>query len=168
MSKRIVGILIVAALAAAGWLVFRPEKLVVNRKVQEDFPTGRVAQAAAPVELARGEFHGVAHETKGSAVVYRLADGRRTLRLTDFATSNGPEVQVYLGAAPDARDSETVTNAGFVSLGALKGNVGDQNYAMPDSLELSGYHSVTIWCHRFGVNFGTAPLRQVPMPVAAK
>jgi hypothetical protein len=47
--------------------------------------------------------------------------------LTEFETSNGPEVQVYLGAAPDANDSETVTKAGFATLGPMKGNVGDQN-----------------------------------------
>ena len=167
MSKRTLGIVAVAALAAAGWLVFRPEKLVVNRKVSEDLPAGRIGHAP-PVELARGKFHGVAHETKGSAVIYGLDDGRRTLRLAGFSTSNGPEVQIYLGEAADARDSETVTQSGFVSLGALKGNVGDQNYEIPASLDLSRYHSVTIWCHRFGVNFGTAPLRDAPLPVASK
>jgi hypothetical protein len=100
----------------------------------------------------------VAHETRGVATIYQLAGGKRVLRLTEFSTSNGPEVQVYLGAASDASDNETVTKAGFVTLGAMKGNVGDQNYEVPSDLDLSRYHSVTIWCHRFGVNFGTAPL----------
>lgn len=89
------------------------------------------------------------------------------LRLTDFATSNGPEVQVYLGAASDASDNETVTKAGFVTLGPMKGNVGDQNYDVPSDLDLSKYHSVTIWCHRFGVNFATAPLSGQSVAAAA-
>ena len=84
--------------------------------------------------------------------------GRRVLRLTDFATSNGPDVRVYLVATTDASDNKTVTKAGFVELGKLKGNEGDQNYDLPDDLDLTRYRAVTIWCRRFSVNFATAPL----------
>jgi hypothetical protein len=108
--------------------------------------------------LSTGSFHGVAHETMGTATVHRLADGKRILRFTSFTTSNGPDVQVYLGKAPDASDNETVTQAGFFHVGALKGTEGDQNYELPDDLNLEEYHSVTVWCRRFGVNFATAPL----------
>jgi hypothetical protein len=90
--------------------------------------------------------------------VLRLADGARVLRFTDFATSNGPDVRVYMVAAPDASDDETVTRSGFVELGALKGNQGDQNYEIPASLDLAKYRTVTIWCKRFSVNFASAPL----------
>ena len=48
--------------------------------------------------------------------------------------------------------------AGFVTLGALKGNQGDQNYELPADLDLAKYRAVTVWCRRFGVNFATAPL----------
>ena len=94
----------------------------------------------------------------GDATIYQLPEGKRLLRLTSFETSNGPDVQVYLVAAPDATDSDTVTKAGFVHLGALPGNIGDQNYDVPADVDLSKYQAVTIWCRRFGVNFGTAPL----------
>jgi hypothetical protein len=100
----------------------------------------------------------VAHETKGTATVHDLGGGRRVLRLTDFSTSNGPDVRVYLIGANDATDNATVTKDGFVELGALKGNQGDQNYEIPAGLDLAKYHAVTIWCHRFNVNFATAPL----------
>ena len=134
-----------------------------------NFGTAPISAAGAggAVALSSGKFHGVAHETKGIATLYELPGGKRVLRLTDFSTSNGPEVQVYLGAAADAGDNETVTKAGFVTLGAMKGNVGDQNYDVPSDLDLSGYHSVTIWCHRFGVNFGTAPLSTATASAAA-
>lgn len=111
-----------------------------------------------PEMLSAGNFHGVAHETMGTATLYRLSDGKRVLRFSGFTTSNGPDVQVYLGKAPDASDNETVTDAGFFHVGALKGTEGDQNYELPDELNLDEYHSVTIWCRRFGVNFATAPL----------
>ena len=78
--------------------------------------------------------------------------------MTEFETSNGPNLHVYLVAADDASDNETVMKAGFVSLGALKGNKGNQNYEVSTEIDLAKYRSVSIWCRRFGVNFATAPL----------
>jgi electron transfer DM13 len=154
MKRRIlIGGLVVLGLV--GWYLFRPELLFVNKKVNEQ----EVASVGASVTraLAAGRFHSVAHETHGTATIQDIG-GRRVLRLTEFATSNGPDVRVYLVAATDASDNETVTKAGFVELGKLKGNQGDQNYDVPDDLDLSQYRAVTIWCRRFSVNFATAPL----------
>ena len=108
--------------------------------------------------LAKGDFRGLAHETKGAATVHQLADGKRILRLSNFETSNGPDVHVYLVAAEMANDNATVTQAGFIDLGSLKGNKGDQNYDVPADADLNKYKSVSIWCARFGVNFGAASL----------
>jgi hypothetical protein len=109
------------------------------------------------MEIKGGKFHKGAHDTAGMAAIYEV-DGKHVLRLTNFKTSNGPDVHVYLVAADDATDNETVTKAGFIDLGSLKGNVGNQNYAIPTDVDLSKYGAATIWCARFGVNFGTAPL----------
>jgi hypothetical protein len=155
MKRRIwIGGLVV--LGGIGWYLFRPELLFVNKKVNEE----QVASVGASVmrAVAAGQFHSVAHETHGTATIQDVGGGRRVLRLTDFTTSNGPDVRVYLVAAADASDNETVTRAGFVELGKLKGNEGDQNYDVPDDLDLSQYRAVTIWCRRFSVNFATAPL----------
>jgi hypothetical protein len=100
----------------------------------------------------------VAHETSGKATIYRLASGRRVLRLSDFQTSNGPDVRVILVRADDTDSSRAVSKAGFVELGSLRGNIGDQNYDVPPEVDLEKYRSVTIWCQRFSVNFGTARL----------
>ena len=160
------GLMIAAAVivVAMGWYLFRPELIFVNRSVNEAFPNAVAQQAttapATPAALSQGGFHGVAHDAKGVATLYQLPDGKRVLRFTEFETSNGPDVQVYLVAATDANDNETVTRAGFIHLGALKGNVGDQNYTVPADVDLSKYQAVTIWCRRFGVNFGTAPLQR--------
>src|SRR5689334_18051474 len=155
MSNRLKVTLVVLIVAGFGaWYAFRPERLFINQKVNEQFPTA----AAASNPLASGQFHSGAHETKGMATVFQLADGKKTLRLTDFQTSNGPDVHVYLVAAADAKDNDTVKNAGFLDLGSLKGNIGDQNYDVPGNIDLAKYRAATIWCARFNVNFGTAPL----------
>jgi hypothetical protein len=52
-----------------------------------------------------------------------------------------------------------VKQAGFIDLGVIKGNIGDQNYRLGDDLDLAKYRAVSIWCKRFGVNFGAAALR---------
>jgi len=160
-SRRTVIAISAAVVAVAAWYAFRPERLFVNKTVSESFPAASVAQAAvptAPTRVASGRFHTNAHETKGLAAVYRLTDGNRVLRLTEFATSNGPDVHVYLVAAGDVQDNATVKTAGFVDLGSIKGNVGDQNYDVPADVDLAKYRAVTIWCRRFAVSFGTAPL----------
>ena len=158
--------LILAAVVVAGvavaWYLFRPELLFINKTVSEEFPGAKVASTSPqPAVLTMGRFYGLAHETKGIATLYRLSDGKRVLRLTEFETSNGPDVRVYLVAAPDAKDNETVQKAGFIDLGAMKGNKGDQNYEISAEIDLNKYRSVSLWCRRFSVNFGAAPLSQV-------
>jgi len=157
--KRRIWLGVIVVLGAVGWYLFRPELLFLNQRVNEDLATPAAASesGAAPAALLGGSFHSVAHETHGKASIL-VVGGKRILRLTDFATSNGPDVRVYLVAAPDAADNETVTHAGFVELGKLKGNQGNQNYDVPAELDLAKYRAVTIWCRRFSVNFATAPL----------
>lgn len=155
MWKQIALACVVVVLICGGWYAFRPELLFIDAHVDESGPTAGQGQE---VVLAQGRFHGVAHGGEGKATLYRLADGQRVLRFTDFATSNGPALQVYLIAAADATDSAAVSAVETVDLGQLKGNIGDQNYAVPRDVDLAKYQAVTIWCHRFSVNFATAPL----------
>ena len=157
---------VVAAIAC--WALFRPELLFVNKTVNESLPAvqGMAGKSSAKL-LEMGSFRGIAHETKGTATVHQLADGGKLLRFTEFETSNGPDVHVYLVAAPDAKDNATVTKAGFIDLGSIKGNQGDQNYSLPADLDLNRYRAVTIWRARFNVNFGTAPLAMVQSTASA-
>jgi hypothetical protein len=139
-------------------------------------PTGRVAAAssptrkapapspkpAAPNVLAAGSFISHEHGTTGDVRILELADGTRVLRLTGLDTSNGPDLKVWLTDAPviDGTDGWFVFDDGaYVDLGSLKGNRGNQNYAIPAGVDLSEFGSVAIWCDRFNVSFGAAELR---------
>lgn len=155
-SKSIIGSLLALGLVI-GWYLFRPELLFIDKTVDEKLPASAVT-AEKPTVLLSGSFRGLAHETKGNAAIHRLPDGGEVLRLSEFETSNGPDVRVFLVAAPEANDNESVTKAGFIDLGTMKGNIGDQNYELPPNVDLNKYRSVSIWCRRFGVNFGSAPL----------
>lgn len=111
-----------------------------------------------PVALATGSFESRnRYTTTGAATAYALPDGTRTLRLEDFETTNGPDLYVYLTAG-DASDSDADLDSDFVDLGDLRGNVGNQNYPIPDDVDLDRYDTVVIWCLRFTTSFGVADL----------
>ncbi len=134
--------------------------LVLTLLVAALRPAPAEAPTANPMVLMKGTFagHG-SHDVEGTATIYRLDDGARLLRLTDFASDNGPDLKVYLVSAADGVSAEAAVEEGtYLSLGALKGNKGNQNYMLPEDADLDAYESVSIWCERFGVNFGTAAL----------
>jgi pentapeptide MXKDX repeat protein len=110
--------------------------------------------------LLTGTFHGKVHSTSGRATVYQGADGKKILRLTHFKTSNGPDVHVILVATKDAKDDANFisSNVERIELGKLKGNEGDQNYELPENIDLGKFQTVSIYCERFNANFGAAPL----------
>jgi hypothetical protein len=140
----------------AAWWAFRPEKLFINQTVSEAAP------AAPSSELETGAFHGRVHKTSGRATVYQEADGKLVLRLTNFKTSNGPDVRVVLVAAQDADVAANSFKSDMerLELGKMKGNEGDQNYEIPGGTDLTKFHVVSIYCVRFNANFGTAPLEK--------
>jgi hypothetical protein len=162
------------AFAFAMWW-FTPWRLFTDDPVDEGLPTassrmGSVAETE-PMEgeipeprdsfttLAQGEFISLEHETRGRAVIIEAADGERFLRFEDFETSNGPDLLVYLSAkTPAGTDDWHGYDADFVDLGALKGNVGNQNYEIPADVDLERYSTAVVWCRRFVVGFAAAPL----------
>jgi hypothetical protein len=159
MNKRNIITVVAVVILAIGWYAFRPELLFVNKTVNEGFPGGAAVASLEKVPtITKGNFKSLAHETKGVATIYQLADGKRALRLTEFETSNGPDVHVYLTAAEVEKGTDAIKEAGFIDLGSMKGNKGDQNYDIPPDADLNKYKNVTIWCARFGVNFGQAAL----------
>jgi hypothetical protein len=117
-------------------------------------------EKAQPLET--GTFHGKVHPTSGRATIYKEGDGRLLLRLTNFKTSNGPDVHVVLIAARDADDDANFLKSSTerLELGSLKGNEGDQNYDIPTGTDLKKFQTVSIYCVRFNANFGAAPLEK--------
>lgn len=178
-------VLAVPLLAMAWWLA---SPLFIDEEVSEDFPmSGRAAvpegmtreqveeemKGAAespgvtaaepmpegePVALASGVFTDADsfHRGSGTATIYRLSDGSRLLRLENFEVTNGPDLHVLLVPHPAPANRDDV--AGYVDLGPLKGNLGDQNYPIPADLDLSGFSSVVVYCVPFHVVFTVAGL----------
>jgi hypothetical protein len=137
----------------AFWYLASP--LWIDREVSEALPA-----ELRLTPIASGDFKDAdgAHKGQGRASLLRSDGGTALLRLTDFRVTNGPDLEVWLVAAPNPASSAEVKASSWVSLGPLKGNVGDQTYILPDGVDISAYGSVVIWCEQFGVLFSPAAL----------
>jgi len=139
----------ITAAAVGGFLAWTTLRdTVVHERVLVGVPAAQVVRAPerpppALVTVSHGRFVSGEHETRGLASVVRKRDGRRFLTLTGFDTSPGPDAHAQVGP-------------GEVDLGALKGNRGDQQYAIPRGTRVT---SVVIWCRAFSASFGSAQLR---------
>jgi len=117
--------------------------------------------AAAPqiVTLAEGTFIGRGrYSGEGRALILNDGSEQRFLRFEDFATDNGPDLNVYLVASTDANGESGAFDDDFIDLGDLRGNIGDQNYEIPPDVDLSVYDTVVVWCVRFASPFTAADL----------
>ena len=143
----------------AAWWAFRPEKLWIDQKVSEPAP---FASSTDPQPLYTGRLEGKAHQTSGRATIYKTPDGKQYLRLTDFSTSNGPDVHVVLARSDEANLTQEIVKGQLdsVELGSFKGNQGDQNYDLPASVDLQKYNAAVIYCERFHAVFGLVRLEQ--------
>ena len=106
---------------------------------------------APPARIAAGTLRGIDHRATGAAALYRLSDGTAFVRLEDIDVENGPDYVLYLVPGNDRRGP----GAG-VELGALQGNQGTQNYAVPAGVDLRAPQTVLIWCRAFAVPVANA------------
>ena len=103
--------------------------------------------------VSAGKFIGVndgIHNVEGVVKVIALDDGTSGPRLENFKATNGPDLYVYLATDKSTSD--------IVNLGRLKGNIGNQNYAIPAETNLTRYNTALIWCKAFSGPFGSAQL----------
>lgn len=180
-----VAVVILAAGGAFGLYWFQPWKLFTDETVDEALSSPQPAppagpatspgpsappsatpagepEPAGPVLVTEGEFISHEHETTGSARIIRQPDGSHQLELVDLATSNGPDLRVWLTDQPviEGRDGWHVFDDGeWVELDRLKGNQGNQVYDIPGGVDPADFTSVSIWCKRFSVSFGAAALQ---------
>jgi len=153
-----VGYLATAA-AVGGFLAWSTlHNRVVHERVAVGIPASHLpaaapAQRARPVQLAAGAFLSGEHRTTGRAAIVRLRSGLVVLTITGLHTSPGPDLRVRL--VPGAHDRGDAP--GNQDLGALKGNIGDQQYDLPARANVA-HATVVIWCRAFSATFGSANL----------
>ena len=113
---------------------------------------GDTAMAGDIITQLSGGFAGVmGYDITGEALVLNDGSAQRFLRFENFSSDNGPDLKVVLRAE----------NGDLVNLGPLQGNIGDQNYEIPEDVDLDVFSFVEIYCERFSVLFGGAQLSPV-------
>ena len=174
----ILGAVVVAVGLAVALPLFEPWRAFTSSEIDEappsstsSTPTASGAPSTAPAApttpattpadtvLARGRFVDAEHSTSGTAKILQLADGRRFLRIENLATSDGPDLHMWLSEAKSGGDWGSYDDGREIRLGDLKATHGNQNYLIPEDADLTGMRSVVIWCDRFNVAFGSAPIR---------
>lgn len=158
---------------ATGLYWFQPWRLFTDTEVREALsaPVPAAAAPGAPSSAAsasaespvirEGAFVTHEHDTTGTARLVRDPDGGHRLELAGLDTSDGPDLRVWLSDQPVSTGSagrRVFDDGKYVELGRLKGNRGDQVYRLPADVDPDDYRSVSIWCKRFAVSFGAAPL----------
>ncbi len=104
---------------------------------------------------------------QGTASIFRLSDGRVIVRLQGLDAINGPDLHVLLSAYPRPTTKEELAQVAQLQLdlGALKGNVGNQNYVIDNpAFNIDNYRegSVVLYSTRYELVFSFAPLAPPP------
>ncbi len=157
MKKSMIVAIIVAAIAVPAG-VYAASPLFINTTIDEPLPVaGDKMMEDKEDTMMEKELSGIfagagdgVHNAEGVAKVIHLEGESDVLRLEDFRVTNGPDLYIYLATDKQASD--------FVDLGMLKANSGNQNYDMPEGVDLAKYDTVVVWCKAFSVFFGGAEL----------
>lgn len=131
-------------------------KLGMGPEMDEAMPEGKTQV------LLSGEIKGVAHRGSGKVYVLSLSSGERILRFEDLDILNGPDLRVLLSPNPNVESSADLGE--YIEVGKLKGNIGTQNYILPEDLDISAYNAVVIYCDPFHVVFNAANLYEKNVP----
>ena len=155
-NKGIIIAIVVMIVIIMGWWLASP--LFISKTVNEQLPIvadssesiNSNQESEIKIEL-QGSFVDADsfHKTSGTAKVV-VIDGKKYLSLENFQTTNGPDLYIYLSKDLEAKE--------FVNLGELKGNIGNQNYEILESVDINSYNKAIIWCKAFSVLFGSAEL----------
>jgi hypothetical protein len=136
------------------WWAFRPEKLWINKTVNEPAPFD---ESSGPQPILTARFEGKSQQISGRATIYKKPGGQEYLRLSDFTAPNDSDIHIVLGRGDDENLAQDVVNDS-VDLGSLKTNQGDQNYDVPAATDLNKYDAVVIYGERSHVTLGLAKL----------
>ncbi len=135
----------------------------INQSVDEIMPQSAMEEqpATEPIALKTGSFQDADnfHKGSGTATIYRGGDGSLLLRLEDFDVTNGPDLHVILTPIANPQNRDDVSATGYVDLGSIKGNKGNQNYEIPAEVDVASLGSVVIYCQPFHVIFSVASLQ---------
>lgn len=113
-------------------------------------PSNDMIDTTAAVLKWEGTFQkGPYGVVSGRVGVYQTGS-KLQLKLTNFNTSNGPDLKVYL--------SKEVQPVNFIKVGDLKSTAGNQVYDIIGAPDFTQYKYALIHCEQYNHLFGSAQL----------
>ncbi len=149
MKRTLIVIAVVVVLGFGYWTI---SPFFIDKRVYEELNISAESEGVQPVLVLRGSFEGFdrIHTGSGNVSVIQVGE-RHIIRFEDnFQVANGPDLVVGLGKDGVYQKESQIAK--------LKGNIGSQNYELPEGLDLSEYNEVWIWCRAFSVGFSKARL----------
>ncbi len=108
-----------------------------------------------PASTSRsGALNGAMNYRASGTVELVNTNGVGVLNIRGSDISSGPNLAVWLTPSAGA-----LNVTGAVRLGPLTSLTGNHSYPLPPGVNPAAYSGVLIWCDRFGVPFGSAPLQ---------
>ncbi|MFN8376119.1 MAG: DM13 domain-containing protein [Anaerolineae bacterium] len=138
-----------------------------------DFPVPTEQQVMptmeAPLVVGSGQFGAVdeVRWAEGTFLIYQQPDNNRVLRIEDFRSARATDLHVILWATDFPSDEVDIADMLAepvplgpldIDLGALQGNVGNQNYTIPPQVNLNLYNSIVIYSITYQMIFSVAPI----------
>ena len=113
-------------------------------------PSNDMIDTSTAVLKYQGTFQKGPYGTvSGTAAVYQIGS-KLQLKLTNFNTTNGPDLKVYL--------SKEIQPVNFIKLGDLKSTSGNQVYDINGHPDLTQYKYALIHCEQYNHLFGSVQL----------
>ena len=117
---------------------------IPDRSEPPQVDTGAVTESA-------GNFINGPYGSVSGTAALLIQDGQYLLSLSNFSTSNGPDLHVYL-----SKEQQPIR---FIDLGRLRQNRGDQVYRINGITDANQYRFALIHCQQFNHLFGSASLQ---------
>ncbi|MEP6341800.1 MAG: DM13 domain-containing protein [Maricaulaceae bacterium] len=101
-----------------------------------------------------GTFEKKSFKIKGSWTLTEV-DGQQVIRFNDdFKTKNGPDLKLFLSKKTVDNLSKSPTFDAPLSLGLLDSNKGQQEFVLPEGVNLDDYESILIHCEQYNKLWG--------------
>ena len=138
-----------------------PWRLTVEQQVDTPLhePPLRAMRSPRSSLVSRGGFYPIEGRGKGTALLYRLPNGRLALRLVHFETTANSDLFVWLSTARRPKTSKQAVAAPHVEIAPLRSTLGDQNYLLPRSTNPREVKSIVIWCRPVSIAYTAAEFR---------
>lgn len=130
-------------------LAFSGLALTACTKKVSTVPANDMVDTTAVLKY-QGIFQKGPHGTVSGSVMVYQANGKWQLKLSNFSTTNGPDLKVYL--------SKEIQPLNFIKLGDLKSTTGNQLYEINGNPDFMQYKYALIHCEQYNHLFGSAEL----------